>query len=786
MIQHTLTGPWQVHALPIDAAPSRRSLADPAADPERAALAAPGIDVSGWETVPAAAHLQLHFYPDRPYWGDHLRALNENVWVYRRTIPAAAVPEAARCRLRFDAVDYYAEVWLNGAFVGRHEGGFAPFTFDVTEQVALAAPGEDNTLAVFVAAPWDPPSGGSSPVDRVRRGMVKGLYEHAEGLIPPNVNPIGIWGAVHLIGDRGASIEDFNITTKIDGAVTVRATVENTGVSVEALTLVLQIHGDDPDVPVTAALIGPIDARRETVTHTFHLKDPRLWWPWDQGEPYCYTLEAALFDHDEEAEDAEPLAQHAELFGVREVRLERTHERFVYHINGRRVYVRGTAYMPDLYLSRVTEATLARDFDLMQAAGLNLARVHVHVSPKALYEMADRRGMLIWQDFELNWLHDYSEDFERRAVALQRDMFRHLYNHPSIVTWCCYNEPTMLIVDRENLLLRPCPALYADALAQDPTRPVFICSGQLERDIERAGDVHTYYGAIWSKRYTDVYRHPARLNSEFGFEAPADPRTLRAWPDLWERTRHLVKRVDALWDYQFELTRYHVEHFRRHRFAPNAGYMHFFLSDLAPGVGCGALDALRRPKGGYDALKLASQPVHFFMEHDGRRPVALWAVNDTPADMEELVAGWHVEDAAGEALEAGEIRVNLPAGSLVKVCDADWRLGKRAKGCMVTLTLAGVSSETLVRNVYARPFEARPRPPGYPWNYDPYLGVKVFDQPGARSIVAPVNHRLLRPFAPLAHAVAEWALRQELPPRLANRVSQVIEWVRRRQVLSDR
>jgi beta-mannosidase len=759
-----LKGPWRLKPIPLNADP--------------APFVAPDLDDRDWPTVPEATHLQLHLHPQAPYWGEHLRRLNEYAWVYRRRIPPSFIAPAKRYRLRFDGVDYYASVWLDGAHVGRHEGGFVPFTLGVTDHLH---PDRDSILAVVVSAPWDPPAGGSSPVDHVLRGMVKGLYEHAEGVIPPDVNPIGVWAPVHLLIDRGISIEGVRVRTAVDGTLHVAVTVENVTGAPRPLRLELQVRAQNHDGPgLSTAMSAEALAGLSEVERELHLNRPRLWWPWDQGTTNLYTVEARLSD-----EAGQPLARRRETFGVREVHLERGADRFVYHINGRPVFVRGTSYIPDLYLSRVTQETLARDFDLLMEAGLNLARLHVHVSPKALYRMADRRGVMIWQDFELNWLHDYSANFEARALALQRAMFRHLGNHPSIITWCCHNEPTMLLVNRENLLLRPDPALYKDALQQDRTRPIFICSGQREHDYERSGDVHTYYGAIWSRRFTDVYHHPARLNTEFGFEAPADPRTLRAWPDLLRRTRHLVAKTPKLWNYQAELTRFHVERYRRLRFAPCGGYVHFMLADLAPGVGCGALDSMRLPKGGYGALKRASQPVHFFMEHDGERAIALWVVNDRPRELRGLTATWRVLDEGGQAVVEGEESLDLPAGTLLKVAEVAWDLGQAAFGCTVVLRLLDEAGEALVHNVYRRPFSLPTRPEGYPWNYDPYLGVKVFDQPGVRSIVGWLNNPLLRPLAPLVYAIAEWGLRQELPPRLAHRLSQFIEILRGRRPLSE-
>ncbi|MCZ7542251.1 MAG: hypothetical protein M5R40_01350 [Anaerolineae bacterium] len=330
------------------------------------------------------------------------------------------------------------------------------------------------------------------------------------------MNPIGVWGPVRLLAGAQTGIGHVGIRTEANGAVRLAFTVESIADRERALNLRLSLRPANHDGPGLETVI-PVQAAPGVtqVEHAVRLRDARLWWPWDQGAPNLYMLEATLY-----RDPGDPLDRVCETFGVREVYLERSAERFAYHINGRQVFIRGTSYLPDLYLSRVTPATLARDLDLITDAGLNLARVHVHVSPKALYEMADRRGLMLWQDFELNWLHDYSAAFEARALALQRAMFRHLGNHPSIVTWCCYNEPTMLLLHRENMLLRPAPALYTDAVQQDPTRPVFLCSGQRAHDLERAGDVHTYYGAIWTRRFTDVHGHAPHLNTEFGFESP--------------------------------------------------------------------------------------------------------------------------------------------------------------------------------------------------------------------------------------------------------------------------
>jgi beta-mannosidase len=730
---------------------------------------APDALADAWLDVPDSAHLQPILYPSNPYWGESIRAINEKAWIYRRTF---ILPEGdyVRARLRFEGVDYFAEVWVNNVFVLRHEGHFAPFDVDITP---FARSG-DVTLIVRVTSPWDAPNpSGTYPSDHVIRGLVKGLYEHGEGVIPPAVNPIGIWRPVWLLLDQGISIDHVRIRTALSGKVDVRLRLYNSTDEVWQGQLNLEIKADNHDgqgiktlLPVTLPPgVHEVDA-------TLHVPEPRLWWSWDQGLPNLYCLETTLLDRQDGV-----VGTKTERFGIRTVRLERSPERFTYYLNDRPVYIRGSSYMPALYLSQCSEDMLARDVALAKDANLNLLRVHVHVSPPELYDLCDAAGMLVWQDFELNWIQDTSPQFEQRARLLQREMIDLLGNHPAIITWACHNEPTMVYTRRHNLERCPDPALYADAVEQDPTRPVFICSGQMEADWQRSGDSHSYYGAIWSRRYADIYHHRTRLNTEFGFESPAALDTLRAYPEVWERLRHLEGQIEPLWHYQSALIQYHVEHFRRLRASSCAGYVHFWLVDLVPQVGCGVLDANRLPKGGYEALRQASQPLLISLEHDGRKPIALWVFNDTQHAYENAVVRWRVENADTQVLAEGRVTFDIQANASQRVMLTEWTV-KPADCARVLLEAYDAAGSLLCRNEYEQPFQPPARPVGYPWKFDPYLGTKVFDRPDAPSLADQSANALFR-LVPLRlrESLAERALRQHLPSGLLSLIAHFVDAV---------
>jgi beta-mannosidase len=314
-----------------------------------------------------------------------------------------------------------------------------------------------------------------------------------------------------------------------------------------------------------------------------------------------------------------------------------------------------------------------------------------------------------------------------------------------------------------------------DAQQQDGTRPIFLCSGQIEDDWRRSGDLHSYYGAIWSQHYTDVYQHHPRLNTEFGFEAPAALDTLRAYPEVWERLQHLEGQIDDLWAYQAALIQYHVEHFRRLRADCCAGYIHFWLVDLVPQVGCGVLDACRVPKSGYDALRRASQPLQVMLEHDGRRPIALWVLNDTPRAYSGATISWEIEDSDGRLLLGGETPLDIRANASQRVMTARWAIAPAACA-QITLQICDAAGGLLCENVYQQPFPPLRRPRGYPWKFDPYLGTKVFDRWDAPSL-ADQNPSVLLKWIPLSlrESLAERILRQRLPSRVVSRIARVVD-----------
>src|ERR687898_917836 len=125
--------------------------------------------------------------------------------------------------------------------------------------------------------------------------------------------------------------------------------------------------------------------------------------------------------------------------GLRVVRMRG----WVWSVNGERLFLKGANQGPTrMALGEATPADVGADVDWALGAGLDLLRVHAHVARPELYDAADERGLLLWQDMPLQW--GYARGVRRQAARQAREAVDLLGHHPSIAVWCGHNEPTAM------------------------------------------------------------------------------------------------------------------------------------------------------------------------------------------------------------------------------------------------------------------------------------------------------------------------------------------------------
>ena len=604
------------------------------------------MTITGWRLHPAEGDLHRRFFEhgfDDAWWEDapvpgHWRAVADvdGPVLYRARFGGERPAPGRRRFVVFDGIFYYADVWLDSAYLGATEGYFSPHAFEIP-------PGgpDEHVLAVEVSCP--------PQRDRTEKRLITGVFSHWDCL-DPGWNPGGLWRPVRVVETGPVRIAALRV-------VCTEATEERGRLRLD-LTLDAGAGTESPlPVRLVARLTGAglaVDTDHETTlaagvnhhTWVIDVDAPPRWWPRRLGDQTLCDLELGVEVGGEESD------VRIVRTGFREVRLDN----WTFHVNGERLYVMGSNQGPTrMALGDATEEEIGRDVELATTANLDMLRVHGHVARPELYRAADEAGLLLWQDFPLQWA--YARGIRRQAAAQARQMVDLLGHHPSIAMWCAHNEP--LAVDLEpGQPIRPGQVIRAGLGVVAPTWNKNVLDRSVRRAIQKADgtrpvdphsgippgpsgggtDSHLYFG-WYHGRVADLgpalRRWPrlARFVSEFGAQAVPDDAAFmepERWPDLdWDRLgRHHSLQHDLLdrhvpvaagtsfdgWrratqEYQADLVQLQVEDLRRVKYRPGGGFLHFMFADAHPAVTWSVLDHARTPKLAYEALRDACRPV---------------------------------------------------------------------------------------------------------------------------------------------------------------------------------
>lgn len=343
---------------------------------------------------------------------------------YRRKFTVSSRMLEKRLFLRFGSVTHKAEVWLNGTCLGKHSGGFLPFSFEITE-TAIAG---ENELEVIVNNIVDETT---LPAGRMVHQKFPGLPEEIHNL--PNFdfyNYSGIMRPVCLYTAPGSYIEDISIYGKMDGSFywDVKANGEGT-VSVRLLDAA-----------------GNEVAAGEGFKGTGRIDQVQLWEP---GHPVLYSLEVTLTGSDGEKDT------YTEVFGFREVSIRDCR----IHLNGKPVYLKGFGKHEDspVHGRGFDMAYNVKDIGLLKWIGANSFRTSHYPYCEEMLQLCDREGILVIDEAPavgLNagftatgllggnpngtWKLFKTAEHHRQVL---RDMVQRDKNHPCVIIWSVANEP---------------------------------------------------------------------------------------------------------------------------------------------------------------------------------------------------------------------------------------------------------------------------------------------------------------------------------------------------------
>ena len=397
---------------------------------------------------------------------------------YRKTV---SIPENwgnKRVILKFGAVDWETTVWVNGKMIGKSENGYLPFEFDITDALI---PGEP---ALIVVRAYDAQDHGEQLA-----GKQIGWY----------VRTSGIWQTVYLEPRNATHIAQCHITLDIDNAtamfaVKIDGDVENSG---------LTLHWNCDE------LNGSVQVSNNELQFTVNIPPEHLRL-WDVDTPNLYDVTLELV-----AENT-VIDRVFTYFGMRKVSIAKApggDYQYIY-LNNRPIYLLGAlnqSFTPEGVYTFLTDEAIRRDIERAKEFGFNFLRLHIKVDEPRLYYWADKLGLLFMCDIPN--FGDYTEKAKARFEETLRGNIARDYNHPSIISWCNFNETWGLggreykdMHDRQEWVRE----MYHLAKSLDTTRLIEDNSPCLYDHVET--DINSWH--FYINDYDEAKKHIANVVEE--------------------------------------------------------------------------------------------------------------------------------------------------------------------------------------------------------------------------------------------------------------------------------
>jgi beta-mannosidase len=586
-----------------------------------------GLDADdrGWTPIAVPGHWQDH--PDF--------ATSDGPIMFRRRFTTPPPADGARRWITLDGIFYQADVWLDGAYLGDPEGYFTSHSFDVT---SLSRFGDEHVLAVEVTC--------SPQASTSGRRNITGVFQSPSG-IGSDRNPGGLWRPVCLYDTGPVRIDRLRVLCRDADTrrAHLRIATRLDSDRLSPVTLRTSIDGVLVDEQRQSIAAGQND-----VEWTIDIREPELWWPRRLGPQ-------PLIDVVVEVEiDGTISDQRRRRAGLRQIEWND----WICSVNGERLFLKGANILPTRALPAHASGDAVRA-DLASAIelGLDALRVHGHIADRALYAAADEAGILLLQDFPLQWSH--ARSVRQQAVDQARAAVDTLGHHPSIAMWIGHDDPAATdaaIVEPgwraklRTMAAHQLPSWNKSVLDRwvkrsferaDSSREVIAHSGVVPHLPQLDGtDSHLWFGWRYGEA-EDLSALAARLPrmvrfvSEFGSDSPpidaafVDEQLERfEWPGLdWDRMveeqgyqRATVERNfppaefdsyeewrDTLQYYQAHVLKVQIETLRRLKYRPTGGFCFSTLNDPAPAISSSILDHERRHKVAHDVVAAACRPV---------------------------------------------------------------------------------------------------------------------------------------------------------------------------------
>jgi hypothetical protein len=417
-----LNGPWQFR---FD--PQRRGIDEewfaPAGPDWREQIIVPFCweSLAAWSEGDAAGNdnyyaTRVYIHPLEVTRENHRIAERHEVGWYRRTIE---IPDSYHWRhrrviLTVGAADFFTDCWSNGTHCGHREGGYVPLEFDLTDTLG---PSDGKVRrSTIVLRVEDPMDNREQPV-----GKQWGWYTPTSG----------IWQTVFVEPRPEIYIDHFRIVTDIDqGRVSFELVCPGINESISAVVDIIPPEAPPHRVTLNPPANGVASGDAEVYPVSL----------WDPGNPKLYKVFFRLIDEEREIDTVRSY------FGMRKIATVPSpapNAPAMLSLNNKPIYLRGALYQsyhPDGVYTAGDARTLRRDIEFARESGFDFLRVHIKLDDPLLLHYADTIGILLMQDFPNFGEGGDTPLGRRRFEEMMREGFKRDFNHPSIISWCIFNE----------------------------------------------------------------------------------------------------------------------------------------------------------------------------------------------------------------------------------------------------------------------------------------------------------------------------------------------------------
>ncbi len=382
------------------------------------------------------------------------------VWYWLQFKPEPQPFAHGRYLLRFNAVDYLADVWLNSVHLGSHEGSETPFVLDATDSIH---PGSENILSLRVL------NSGNERID----GIVLPETPHRNKVVkftPGNSYDYGgILSPVELLLTPATRIASLHLRPDWEtGRVQIDCELKNTlprTITGQISFSITRTTGDEPLLVDATQFTAP--SGDTTVRHEMQVKNHKLW---QLDNPCLYRLQAHM--QTTHAEDVHELSSY---FGFRDFRVVDGY----FRLNGRRIFLKSTHTGNHVPFGQVVPTPAAPDLlrrDLLyaKASGFNMVRYISGLAYPDELSMCDELGLLVYEETLAAWLLADSPKMKERFESCVREMILRDRNHPSVVIWGMLNET------KDGPAFREAVSALPLVRSLDETRLVLLSSGRFD------------------------------------------------------------------------------------------------------------------------------------------------------------------------------------------------------------------------------------------------------------------------------------------------------------------